>query len=112
MARLMPILIEFPVGNELISVGSLRDTYGYYSLSLFNFNTTGSRSRLYCYWREQVTILACSVYVIWRLLSPSSCLSVPVITTEPLCQLNLSFYECAIIVGHHLLQTHNSLPTM
>jgi hypothetical protein len=76
MARLMPILIEFPVGNEVISVGSLRDTYGYYSLSLFNFNTTGFRSCFCCYWREQVTILACSVYVIWRLLSPSSCLSV------------------------------------
>lgn len=29
MARRMPILIEFPVGNELNSVGSLRDTYGY-----------------------------------------------------------------------------------
>jgi hypothetical protein len=44
-------------------------------------------------------------------LSPSSCMSVPVITTEPLCQLNLSCYECAVIAGHPLRQTHNSLPT-
>jgi hypothetical protein len=58
-----------------------------------------------------MTIFTCSVYVIWRLLSPSSCLSVPVITTEPLCQLNLSCYECAIITSHPLRQTHNSPPT-
>jgi len=68
----MPILIEFPVGNELTSVGSLRDTYGYYSLSLFDFSTTGFRSRFCYYWREQGTILACSVWVIWRLLAKAT----------------------------------------
>jgi hypothetical protein len=110
MARRMPILIEFPVGNEIINVGSVRDTYGYCSPSLFSINTTGFRVCFCCYW-QQVTILACSVCVIWRLISPSSCLSFPVITTEPFCQLNLSCYECAIIAGHPLHQTHNSLPT-
>ena len=66
----MPILIEFPVGNELTSVGSLRDTYGYYSPSLFRFQImlllllarTSDDFGLLCIYNMETTIAVVSVF--------------------------------------------------